>query len=86
MNEFIVWDKIEKEFVEDLDLLVDTNGDLFCYPSYHIGLKPLPKSDYTYHKFIMEDKFGNKVYANSSIVEFTYNFKRKGVRRRFRKI
>ncbi len=62
MNEFIVWDKVNKEFgrISEAGTISEWSWD-----------ECTSNNDYTLHQYIGKtDINGNKIYADSSIVEF----------------
>ena len=69
MQEFIVWDKRSNSFNDDL--MLDKDGHCFGLCGLENEIVYLKTEDYTVHKNIGKtDIDGNKIYADSSIVEF----------------
>lgn len=66
MNEFIMWDKIEKEWL--------TTGNMpICSMEETLIFDFSDSNEVSSHLYIGKtDIYGNKIYADSSIVEFEY--------------
>lgn len=68
MNEFIVWDRRKKEWLKD-NCVLTKEGSLLKFPS----LKMLDSVQFEVIRPIgKRDINGNKIYADSSIIEFEY--------------
>jgi len=71
MNEFIVWDKRKNCFNDEL--LLDKDGHCFGLSGIDNDIVYLRLEDYTIHRYIgIEDINNNKIYADSSIIEFEH--------------
>jgi len=71
MNEFIVWDNYEEEFICDEDIAINSHGTIFeCNPDAEVfnvlsdGMNRYLKLDY----IGKTDIEGNKIYADCSIL------------------
>jgi|LGVF01.2.fsa_nt_gb hypothetical protein len=83
MNEFIVYDSVKKEFVDDVSYLIDKQGDLFFADfetttgsgldgvCFVMGASETKKA---FSYIGKKDIDGNKIYADCSIVELRITF------------
>jgi len=70
MNEFIVWDNFEKKFSED-NVRLTAGGGVTYGECYYGGIANLEGQKFTICNYIgIKDTNNNKIYADSSIVEF----------------
>ena len=75
MDEFIVWDKNEEEFLDEEGISINSFGTIIeCYPDEEVFNVLSDEDRYTTHRLIKTDDTPeqNKIYADSSIVEFEY--------------
>lgn len=80
MKDFIVYDNEKKDFITDpnddryINTLLDRNGKMVCnqYCVHEFGedLEYYEEGRFTVYEHLLDDVEGNKIYADSSIVEF----------------
>ena len=79
MDEFIVLDKYEEEFLDAEGISISSFGTIIeCYPDEEVFNVLSDEDRYTTHRLIKTDDTPeqNKIYADCSIVEFDFKDKK----------